>query len=256
MTVSGNVPLDEKLKKMLSDGTISIEDYDRLAKAMNKIPGGEEEVVPEKERIEPSKRKRLHRNWEQRFLAGVCSGIAAHFDLDSSIVRISCVILLIFFPPLTAIIYFLMIFLLPWDNKDAEIQSQLKGHPWWFALFVAVLMFTPPLISILFSMGSQHHHSSIGLYGTYFNQVATFPFFAMIRGGVSGGLYRDFLLQTPPLFTFSLLLIIALITINYRSFKDKRGRLIYSLGVLFLGICWTLIFILGSFSYMKPILIR
>lgn len=187
MTVSGNVPLDEKLKKMLSDGTISIEDYDRLAKAMNKTPGGEEEVVSEKEHIETPGRKKLCRNWDQRLIAGVCSGIAAHFDLDSSIVRISCVILLIFFPPLTAIIYFLMIFLLPWDNKDAEIQSQLKGHPWWFALFVAVLMFTPPLISILFSMGSQHHHSSIGLYGTYFNQVATFPFFAMIRGVFPGG---------------------------------------------------------------------
>ena len=39
-------------------------------------------------------RKKFYRSRENRFLAGVCGGIAEHFDLDPVIVRIIFVLLL------------------------------------------------------------------------------------------------------------------------------------------------------------------
>jgi len=39
-------------------------------------------------------RKKFYRSRENRFIAGVCGGIAEHFDLDPVIVRIIFVLLL------------------------------------------------------------------------------------------------------------------------------------------------------------------
>ncbi len=55
---------------------------------------------------------RLYRDPERRWIAGVCAGIAAYFDLDVRLPRLLAVICLIFFFPLTLLAYVLLALLL------------------------------------------------------------------------------------------------------------------------------------------------
>ena len=59
-------------------------------------------------------RRRLTRSRDHRLIAGVCGGIAAYFDIDSTIIRLAYVLLSIFsaaFPGI--IVYIIAMFLMP-----------------------------------------------------------------------------------------------------------------------------------------------
>ncbi|MGE0227962.1 MAG: PspC domain-containing protein [Dehalococcoidia bacterium] len=67
-------------------------------------------------------RRRLTRDHDDRMLGGVCSGIAKHFDLDPTLVRIAFVILA-FVSGVGIIAYVVMWLLLPADDR-AEVATR------------------------------------------------------------------------------------------------------------------------------------
>jgi len=69
--------------------------------------------------------KKLFRDTQDRVLGGVCSGLAAYFNMDTSIVRIAA-ILLIVFTGIPLIAYFVLWILLP-EATTPEDRSRMKG---------------------------------------------------------------------------------------------------------------------------------
>lgn len=69
--------------------------------------------------------KKLFRDTDDRVLGGVCSGIAAYFDMDTSIVRIA-VILLIVFTGIPLLAYFILWIVLP-EATTPEDRSRMRG---------------------------------------------------------------------------------------------------------------------------------
>ena len=69
--------------------------------------------------------KKLYRDTDDRVLGGVCSGLAAYFGMDVSVVRILVVVIIIFTGiPLLA--YFIMWIVLP-EAKTPEQRSRMTG---------------------------------------------------------------------------------------------------------------------------------
>ncbi|TSB48302.1 PspC domain-containing protein [Alkalicoccobacillus porphyridii] len=57
--------------------------------------------------------KKLYRSQHDRKLAGVCGGLAEHFNLDATLIRIIWVLLAIFTSGTPIIIYLVMAFVVP-----------------------------------------------------------------------------------------------------------------------------------------------
>lgn len=77
---------------------------------------------------EPKRTKRLFRNPNDKMLGGVCSGIAAFFNIDPTIIRIALVLLVLFSVGSVILIYIVLWILLP-EAKTAEEQLQMRGEP-------------------------------------------------------------------------------------------------------------------------------
>jgi len=73
-------------------------------------------------------RKRLFRDPQNKMLGGVCSGIAAYFGWDASVLRIILVVLAIF-SRITLLIPYLIMWLLVPEARTAEQQLQMRGEP-------------------------------------------------------------------------------------------------------------------------------
>ena len=69
--------------------------------------------------------RKLFRDTDDRVLGGVCSGLAAYFNTDTSLVRIA-VILLIIFTGIPLIAYFVLWVVLP-EATTPEDRSRMKG---------------------------------------------------------------------------------------------------------------------------------
>ena len=63
--------------------------------------------------------KKLYRSTDNRWLAGVCGGLAKYFDIDPTLVRVIFVVLA-FFGLGGAIIYLLLWVLIPKEPTDEE----------------------------------------------------------------------------------------------------------------------------------------
>jgi phage shock protein C len=63
--------------------------------------------------------KKLYRSTDNRWLAGVCGGLAKYFDIDPTLVRVIFVVLA-FFGLGGAIIYILLWVLIPQEPTDEE----------------------------------------------------------------------------------------------------------------------------------------
>ncbi len=69
--------------------------------------------------------KKLYRSTDNRWLAGVCGGLAKYFDIDPTLVRVIFVVLA-FFGLGGAIIYLLLWVLIPQEPTDEELAMMDK----------------------------------------------------------------------------------------------------------------------------------
>lgn len=60
-------------------------------------------------------KKKLMRSITDKKILGVCGGIAKYFDVDSTIIRVFCILMCCTLP-LTIIAYFVMAFAMPADD--------------------------------------------------------------------------------------------------------------------------------------------
>ncbi len=65
--------------------------------------------------------KRLYRSRDERMLAGVCGGLAKHFDLDPTIVRLIAVLTL-FLGPTGVLVYLILAIVVPLEPADSDIS--------------------------------------------------------------------------------------------------------------------------------------
>lgn len=75
--------------------------------------------------------KRMKRSSEDRILLGVCGGLAEHYDIDPTLVRLGAGLLFIAtgFMPLTAIYLFLAL-IMPLDRRGRHhLDGQESGEP-------------------------------------------------------------------------------------------------------------------------------
>lgn len=67
--------------------------------------------------------KRLYRSMTDRKIAGVCGGIAAHFDIDPVIVRLGWVLATFIIPPLTTLGYVASWLIIPEEPRPAQAAA-------------------------------------------------------------------------------------------------------------------------------------
>ena len=68
--------------------------------------------------------EKLYRSRTDRMLTGVCGGVAAHYDLDSTLVRLATVIVLLLTNVLGVVVYFVCGMVIP-----LEPGAALAGAP-------------------------------------------------------------------------------------------------------------------------------
>jgi phage shock protein PspC (stress-responsive transcriptional regulator) len=123
--------ISEMLAEKLKNGRVSINvaDVKEVVKIMGKPSDFDEEAATNSEyEAQPKSefQKRLYRDVDQRFLGGVCSGLAHYFNMDITIVRI--IWLLMFFAFGTGfVIYIILWAVIPKANTTAE-KLQMKGE--------------------------------------------------------------------------------------------------------------------------------
>lgn len=66
------------------------------------------------------------RSTSDKYIAGVCGGIAAYFGIDPTFVRIGAVLLAIFVQPIGWMVYPALWLLMPTDTDGASGMSQLR----------------------------------------------------------------------------------------------------------------------------------
>lgn len=71
--------------------------------------------------------KRLMRNPDDKMIAGICSGLAAYFDIDTTLVRILFVLSLFLFIGTTFFIYLILWFVMPKAITVAQ-KLQMRGY--------------------------------------------------------------------------------------------------------------------------------
>jgi len=134
----------EKLNQMLASGAITAGDYERLTEAMHARDSAANAPAEAGTRAIG----RWRRNWAHRQIAGVCAGIADHFGLDPTVVRLVAVILALVACPVTLLGYLVLSLALPWDDPAAARQARGAAHPW-----RAVLTFFLLLEALPFCLG-------------------------------------------------------------------------------------------------------
>ncbi len=67
--------------------------------------------------------RRLYRSRTNRFLAGVCGGMANYFNIDPTIVRVLAIIALLVFNFMAVLAYLIFIIIIPLENPaNTNIQ--------------------------------------------------------------------------------------------------------------------------------------
>lgn len=131
----------------------------------------------------PGNHRRLSRNSRDKMLGGVCSGMAAHFGIDVTIMRVIWIVLI-----LTAgaglLIYIALYFVLPEtdepikadrklfrDTENAWINGVCSGIAHYFKISPNIprLVFAIPVITIVISSLGFWNHGNFHLVGFSFN---------------------------------------------------------------------------------------
>ena len=79
--------------------------------------------------------RRLYRDREAGIFLGVCAGIADYFGFDLGVTRILTALALIFFMPMTLVLYFALALLLPKKpadvspEADPELTRSMRAEP-------------------------------------------------------------------------------------------------------------------------------
>ncbi len=71
--------------------------------------------------------ERLHRNRDNRMVAGVADGLAEYFDVDTTLVRVGFVALALF-GGLAVPLYLAAWLLIPEEGSDRSVAEDLLGH--------------------------------------------------------------------------------------------------------------------------------
>jgi phage shock protein C len=74
-------------------------------------------------------RRRFYRNRERAVVAGVCAGLADYFGFNLKVTRILAVISLLMAMPMTLLVYFGAVFLIPAgpvENRKAEYDPEFR----------------------------------------------------------------------------------------------------------------------------------
>lgn len=88
---------------------------------------GEENASSEKEQYQYTRQRRLYRDIDNRIFGGVCSGLAAFFDVDITLMRVIA-ILLIFFGGGGLIVYIILWIFVPAAVTTAQ-KLEMRGEP-------------------------------------------------------------------------------------------------------------------------------
>jgi phage shock protein C len=80
--------------------------------------------------------RRFYRNRDRALVAGVCAGLADYFGFNLKVTRILAVICLLMAMPMTLLIYFGTVFLVPSapdfsraENRDPTFRQALRSEP-------------------------------------------------------------------------------------------------------------------------------
>jgi phage shock protein C len=80
--------------------------------------------------------RRFYRNRDRAFIAGVCAGLADYFGFNLKVTRVIAVISLLMAMPVTLLIYFATVVLIPsapdpamQPNVDADFRKALRSAP-------------------------------------------------------------------------------------------------------------------------------
>ncbi|HLF46745.1 MAG TPA: PspC domain-containing protein [Chitinophagaceae bacterium] len=130
--------MSEKVRKGTT--AISDEDVDEIAKSMGRPEDFEAEEADEakhsqqksqatSEPVTPRKKSRLFRDSSDKFLGGVCSGIANYLNVDPAIVRILFAIITFGGFGLGVLIYILLWIILPPKDLDGFAGKRLFRNP-------------------------------------------------------------------------------------------------------------------------------
>ena len=128
--------IELRIGELLSDRiknerqVINESDIDEITKIMGKPEDylvDEELFVDETNYTNKSSSKKLFRDTEDKFLGGVCAGLAHYFGIDTLWVRILWLVLVFFFGT-GILIYIILWILIPQAETTAE-KLQMKGEP-------------------------------------------------------------------------------------------------------------------------------
>jgi phage shock protein PspC (stress-responsive transcriptional regulator) len=75
--------------------------------------------------------RRLMRCRDGRMITGVCSGVAAHLNVDPTLVRIAVAVLTVFTSGAGILLYAAAALIIPEEGKDASIVQELINKQTW-----------------------------------------------------------------------------------------------------------------------------
>ena len=230
---SDSVSSQDKLDQMLHDDKITDEDYVRLSKAMANKPLAQEEIVPE-----PDVKRKLCKSWNHRLMGGVCGGIAEHLGIDPFHIRFIFLLACLLFAPAMVVVYFVLSFVLPWDDAKAAEEFQCQGHPWRFAAWSAFFLTLLPFAFSQFMLPSiMDVYKSFGTALPAITQIAIWVGISYRIDPYSGYIPVGGLLS---------LVLVVVASLSYLVCHNKIIRSFYTALFFTLAIGWTLFISVGS----------
>jgi len=222
----------EKLERMLAEGKISREDYERLSSAMKSKPSEQEKAGPD--------RRKLRKSWERRQIGGVCAGIAEYFSMDVLLVRVLfvAVAILLAAAPAVAIVYLLLYFLLPWDDEKAAREPLHQGRPWRFALGASIFLLVLPFLFGQFALPR--------ILRVYEDLGAALPSLAAMSIHVAFAYRIDPYWNTLPWGIPISVILIVIASLFYLVCHNRKLRMVYGIGFFLLAAVFPLTLIVGS----------
>lgn len=143
---SGDLSAQERLDRMLHDGTITEEDYLRLSRVVD-ASGGTKEMQAD------AKVRKLTKKWDGGLVGGICAGYADYFGVDVAVVRTITVLAAILLLGVLALpLYLLGCLFVPWDDAEKARAFRESGRPKAFMVAVACLFFVFPWVYATFAL--------------------------------------------------------------------------------------------------------
>lgn len=126
------IAMAEKLRERFADKELISESEIRQ---LVEIMGSPSDIAGDKETPKetvtsatPKGQKHLFRDTDNKMIAGVCSGLAAYFGVDATLVRIIAVVSLLFFNGVILVIYIILWIVVP-PARSTNQKMQMQGEP-------------------------------------------------------------------------------------------------------------------------------